>query len=255
MSGYLAGKVWHSGLEAELKPLAATLADIGDDDGTSIYPSIEFVAWRLSRSRSAVEVGLRKLRAMGILIPVELGGGRGKPTEYRLIEKKLPTREPWNETRKRITNPIDSTGFPQKNPIASNGVSAVNHVVCDEKPRCLEGKTTLPTTYETLGPVRREKIGAANPAAQPKRKSLPAPENFCLTPEMERFAKENRVADIRQEFEAFLDFHRSKASKFADWIAAWRTWVRNCQKFNPQRISQESLSEQAEKLTRKYGIS
>src|SRR5882762_9601497 len=79
VSGYLAGKVWHSALHPDLKPLAATLADIGDDDGTSVYPSIAFVAWRLGRSRSAIEVGMRKLRELGILVVVELGGGRGKP--------------------------------------------------------------------------------------------------------------------------------------------------------------------------------
>jgi hypothetical protein len=48
VSGLLAGKVWLSNLHRKLKPLAATLADIANEDGTSIYPSVEYVARRLS---------------------------------------------------------------------------------------------------------------------------------------------------------------------------------------------------------------
>jgi hypothetical protein len=39
MSGFLAGKVWVSALGGHLKPLAATLADIANDDGSSVPPS------------------------------------------------------------------------------------------------------------------------------------------------------------------------------------------------------------------------
>ena len=48
-SGLLAGKVWQSNLHPDLKPLAAALADIGNDDGTSIYQSVEYMAWLLGR--------------------------------------------------------------------------------------------------------------------------------------------------------------------------------------------------------------
>lgn len=36
---------------------------------------------------------------------------------------------------------------------------------------------------------------------------------------------------IKDEFEAFSDFHAARGSRFCDWEAAWRTWVRNAVKF------------------------
>ena len=96
MSGILAGKVWLSALDADLKPLAATLADIGSDDGKRIYPSVAYMAWRLGRSERDVQRDLSKLREIGVLMIVgNAKGGRGKVTRYHLIESALPEREPW----------------------------------------------------------------------------------------------------------------------------------------------------------------
>ena len=135
MSGLLAGKVWHSNLDPDLKPLAATLADIGDDDGTSIFPSVAFVCWRLGRSDSAVREGLRKLRESGILEVIQAGGGRHKPTEYRMIETKLPFRDPWKKSRNTPVEGEVSESIP-------SGL--------DEKPSGGQAETLLPTG---TGPV------------------------------------------------------------------------------------------------------
>lgn len=116
MSGLLAGKVWLSNLDPRLKPLAATIADIGDDDGTAIYPSVAYIAWRLGISERSVQRGLSDLIDMGILKFIGLHNyqkgiskpaadseenvGRGWTREYRLIEARLPSRPPWNKERK-----------------------------------------------------------------------------------------------------------------------------------------------------------
>jgi len=100
MSGYLAGKVWQSGLDPHLKPLAAALADIANDDGTSIYPSVEYVAWLLGRSERTVQTGLAELRKSCVLkVVAHRYGGRGNTTEYRLIEDNLPKRASWKQHR------------------------------------------------------------------------------------------------------------------------------------------------------------
>lgn len=39
---------------------------------------------------------------------------------------------------------------------------------------------------------------------------------------------------ITEQIDIFLDYHRSKASKFADWTAAFRNWVRNAEKYRAQ---------------------
>lgn len=59
------------------------------------------------------------------------------------------------------------------------------------------------------------------------RTSLPS--DFTLDPAMTGFAV-GRGFDpprIAREFEKFCNYHRSKGSLFADWAAAWRTWVNN----------------------------
>ncbi|HEY7821531.1 MAG TPA: GntR family transcriptional regulator [Acidimicrobiia bacterium] len=40
--------------------------------------------------------------------------------------------------------------------------------------------------------------------------------------------------DVTGQVDTFLDYHRSKGSKFADWDAAFRNWVRNAEKFRQQ---------------------
>ena len=118
MSGFLAGKVWQSALSAELKPLAAALADIANDDGTSIYPSVPYVSWLIGWSERSIYRGLGKLRKNGILRVVEPGGGKrpdGTPatTEYRMIEEQLPQRPPWRISRREK---FGRTRKPQKAP-------------------------------------------------------------------------------------------------------------------------------------------
>jgi hypothetical protein len=101
MSGLLSGKVWLSDLPRKLKPLAATLADIANDDGTSIYPSVAYVAWRLSSSERFVQDGMAKLRALRVLeVVANSGGGRSLTVEYRMMEESLPSRPPWCRARK-----------------------------------------------------------------------------------------------------------------------------------------------------------
>jgi len=131
-----------------------------------------------------------------------------------------------------------------------------------KNPKLVSGKTTnkigekpqalrlTETTTETT-----QRVGAAKPAAHPKRRSLPMSEDFALTADMEQFAKDRHVREPRREFEHFLEHHRARGSLFRDWAAAWRTWVMNCQKFNPNGVApKENLVEQRDRLEKKYGI-
>jgi hypothetical protein len=155
MSGYLAGKVWHSALDADLKPLAATLADIADDDGTSIYPSIEFVAWRLSCSRASVDRGLRELRDAKILEVVSQGGGRGKTTEYQLVEEKLPKRPPWKPRQidvvsKETTSDSTETTSDLRETTSNNGLNHVRAVTQDSSLPVRDSSVTRHANFTDL---------------------------------------------------------------------------------------------------------
>ena len=147
MSGFLAGKVWQSNLPPDLKPLAAALADIADHDGTSIYPSVAYLAWLLGRSDRAVQMGLARLRGLEVIVVVRNGlGGRFKTTEYRMVEGNLPRRPPWR-------NPEIISPFPvQKGEI------------CDRKPRSLQ-QVSANLTQERAKPTSPDPL--VDPSEEP----------------------------------------------------------------------------------------
>lgn len=98
MSGYLAGKVWHSNLDRQLKPIAACLADLGNQDGSGIHPSREFVAWLTGDSLRTVTRVFAKLKAIGVLETDDDGKpttGRGNWPCYRINIDRLPERDRW----------------------------------------------------------------------------------------------------------------------------------------------------------------
>lgn len=62
------------------------------------------------------------------------------------------------------------------------------------------------------------------------------PSDFELTPERRAFATKLWDAklvdeDADDQWGQFCDHHRAKGSRFDDWPAAWRTWVRNTAKY------------------------
>lgn len=81
------------------KAIAAKLADWADDDGGSIFPSVNRIADETETSERTVQNVLKAFRTEKLLIVVEKGGkGPGSVTEYRLdfeALRKLPrSREP-----------------------------------------------------------------------------------------------------------------------------------------------------------------
>lgn len=101
MSKQLESLVWKSDLDAELKPVVAVMADMGNDDGFGIYPSVPYLAWLLSRSDRSIQTSLKKLASMSIVIRLlNAKGGRGMTPQYQLCAKNLPKRPSWQEVRK-----------------------------------------------------------------------------------------------------------------------------------------------------------
>lgn len=64
--------------------IALVLADAADHDGTNVRPSVARVA-RLARvAERTVQYHLRQFEAVGFVVLVRPGGGRGRPAEYRI---------------------------------------------------------------------------------------------------------------------------------------------------------------------------
>lgn len=98
MSGYMAGKVWRSALDGQWKPLAAVLAECGNDEGQGIYPSIAYLSWMLDWSERKVQRGMKTLKkTSAVVVVAHFKGGRGLVPVYRLDISKLPKRPPWRK--------------------------------------------------------------------------------------------------------------------------------------------------------------
>ncbi len=69
-------------------------------------------------------------------------------------------------------------------------------------------------------------------SGETSRKSR-APETLEITERMRLWAEENGVTvNLDAETAAMLDFHRGRGNLQLDWMATWRTWMRNSKRFN-----------------------
>jgi Helix-turn-helix domain len=74
-----------------------------------------------------------------------------------------------------------------------------------------------------------------------------APETFPITKQMRAWAQAHVPGvNVERETAQFLDYHRARGSVFKDWAAAWRTWMRNAAKFQPERARGRASSSQAD---------
>jgi len=64
-----------------------------------------------------------------------------------------------------------------------------------------------------------------------KKTATPVPADFPVTDKMQEFALKLGVETFEAETEHFLDHHRARGTLFKDWVAGWRTWIRNSKKF------------------------
>lgn len=72
------------------------------------------------------------------------------------------------------------------------------------------------------------------PSTEHKRKpqTSTAPDIWPVTDELRSWASINAPdVDLAVETANWLDHHRAKGSRFSDWTAAWRTWMRNAQRW------------------------
>jgi hypothetical protein len=117
------------------------------------------------------------------------------------------------------------------------------------QPRDTHGDNT-----EEIKTLKKETVGGASaPNAEGKsrkRPSRPMPDIFPASDAMRAYAEKRgykfeippcfafnkaRPGPAQAMFEAFKNHHGAKGSQFADWDAAWRTWVDNQAKWDTER--------------------
>jgi hypothetical protein len=92
------------------KIVAIKLADVANDDGSSIYPSIHTVASEAELSERQVQRIIEDFRKSELLIVVRPGGGRNRPTEYRFdlaAIDRLPDAKPAREDFRGEISPLN----------------------------------------------------------------------------------------------------------------------------------------------------
>ena len=87
-------KVYESGLDKSQKAIALAYADHAHDDGSHIYPSVEYMAWKTGYSRRSVQMITKQLVDIGVLVPEDKDGPNGT-NRYQMDFNNLPVRKPF----------------------------------------------------------------------------------------------------------------------------------------------------------------
>ena len=96
--------VYKSGLDKAEKAIALAYADHAHDDGSHIYPSVKYTAWKTGYSRRSVQAATKSLVESGILVSVGLGPN--KTNHYKMDFSKLPQRPPFRGGAKSAPHAI-----------------------------------------------------------------------------------------------------------------------------------------------------
>jgi hypothetical protein len=98
MSIYLMDRVFNTvDLPANKKIVLVKLADHADDAGFNARPSVGKLAKRCGVSKRLVQRFLKEWRTSGVLQVVQPGGGKGRPTHYRLMLAQAQALHPMED--------------------------------------------------------------------------------------------------------------------------------------------------------------
>ena len=93
----------------------------------------------------------------------------------------------------------------------------------------IEERKPIPSGSANRSPPNLTKPDLTRPK-KIKIPKIPYPSDFSVSQELRSWCQ-TQYAKPEDHLEAFKDYHISHGSKFIDWDAAFRTWVRNAQRF------------------------
>ena len=139
---------------------------------------------------------------------------RGRPTNSYLVRKCPPS--PWCDPDIKLGKHVRS--------VRNQGLAKNLLVTLQERNKDVP---------QGVGVGVGEKLIVASSKRKRKNPSTPVPNEFEITEEMHDWAVSKGLpADrVNLETDQWLDHHKAKASRFDDWDASWRTWIRNAVKF------------------------
>lgn len=214
------------------------------DAGRHAFPEVETLAEDLGVSPSSVKRALDKLRAIGAIQVTRsrLGDGSYGRNIYALPMDQ-PTQgsnmtsgpgvkyDPW-------VPPAQTGGSRRSDP-------GVKYDPSENQPDPVKPDPSLGS--RNSAPQRSDDLVLQEPPAGKVRKTrarkpeTTTPDEFPLDLSRRGWFKDQGLEQlgVKISFETaqFLDHHRAKGSRFRDWDAAWKTWMRNAGRFAIERRS------------------
>lgn len=188
------------------------IADWAGDNGGDAWPSLTSIADKARVSRRTAIRCVEELVHMGELTRTHGGGKRGQggvSNGYRILMKQCQP----------VTTSEATSGD-------THGTSDNVALVPSEH----EVVTNTTRSGDTRG--TRSVISVRSVRGSTKRKTG-APSSLPITDAMVDWSRAKAITvDIEAETDKMLDYHRGKGNQHVDWVAAWRTWMRNAQKFH-----------------------
>lgn len=191
--------------------------------GDPAFPSYATLCERTSLKRSAVMAHVKLAESLGWLRR-EHRKNKDGTNQTNLFHLRVPSVPTMASNPGEIeglqaaeTDLFGDAGGP---PNELRGVHQTNPLVHQMDPY---SPPDGPRINQGNKPVKKEKGASA-------KHELPA--DFCVTDEHRAWAKSKGLPSPDDHIEAFRDYHTAKNSKWADWDAVLRTWMRNTVKFS-----------------------
>lgn len=187
------------------KAIALKMADCASDAGTSIWPSLDTIAFDTEVPKRTAQRAIKGLVESGLLVVTKQGGGRNVSTEYRFDMFMLERLAIEGKKARKPRHSLASINHSETTP--------PDGAVCKEN---MANGATKP----------RQSL-ATEPSIEPSKKERGTllPSDWHLPSEWRQWAHGKSPAHssiISNEAEKFQNYFRRKRK--VDWEATWRNW-------------------------------
>ncbi|MBF6189512.1 hypothetical protein IU482_30330 [Nocardia farcinica] len=240
------------------------MAEIADEEGRGVRVSQRTLVERCSFSERTVRRALEGLVAQGLIrlgdqsLVLHLPAGQ-RPVVWDLVINGSAVA-PDELTPATLTTHPGHSDHPPRPERPLTPVTATTHPgQPDHPPRPQRpvnpGHTDRPTPVTVTDKASLEASVEASSlgATKPRRKAkpmTPLPDDWKPNDTHNRICQELGLSteQARMELENFRDHARSRGSRYRDWDAAFRTWLRNTTKFDRKPRRRPDAVAAAEKL-------
>jgi len=207
----------HSPYEHGTFAVHQALADAANDlHDNELWFRLEKLAAKARVRRSTAQSAVKTMVKDGYLETVRARGGPGSSAVYRFVfvaDAPVVFRQ--------------ENGSPD---VQILDVSEVQDL--DVKPNLTSKKLRSDVQKANSSPL----IEPNRTQLASRGRSTRVPEDFTVTDDMRQWAQSRGIrSDVDEETDRFVDHWTSKGETRVDWVASWRNWMRNADRFGAGR--------------------